>query len=399
MASADVFVDLDEDEEAELFDEGNGETERLEDSNDNSQNSDEPDELTEYLLGQEKIVTKNSETVECLTNIFHAKLLEISGRVSDSTCSIKDQAYIACQILKSVGQNMYSSVDEEQATSIQAALENFLISYAKSILSCYDKIITLKIGIQRKQVKLEQEFSKARVGNESINTASACLLNGIKITNLSGSGVVLQHILQHFWSTLTFSDLRKVYNKVANEESCINDKLLSAGDEHINQKTDEAGDAAILYHAGWVLKRVREDCKAGEEKVALRVKPGVEDFINVYKEEIMSTISLLGTDEKDLDNGKFHFRPNVTLLSFFMMFHEKSKFLLKGSIQDINSSAVIETMKKLIVDSELRGNWQKSVKLLGSEVSDGAVIILLKHVVWMFLKSKQDRPESGNKWN
>ena len=65
--------------------------------------------------------------------------------------------------------------------------------------------------------------------------------------------------------------------------------------------------------------------------------------------------------------------------------------MLKGSIQDINSSAVIETMKKLIVDSELRGNWQKSVKLLGSEVSDGAVIILLKYVVWMFLKSKQAR--------
>ena len=224
-----------------------------------------------------------------------------------------------------------------------------------------------------------------------INTAWACLLNGIKITNLSGSGVVLQHILQHFWSTLTFSDLRKIYNKVANEESCINDKLLSAGDEHINQKTDEAGDAAILYHAGWVLKRVREDCKAGEEKVASRMKPGVEDFINVTKEEIMSTISLLGTDEKDLDNRKFHFRPNVTLLSFFMMLHEKSKFLLKGIIQEINSSAVIETMKKLIVDSELRGNWQKSVKLLGSEVSDGAVIILLKHVVWMFLKPKPAR--------
>ena len=104
MASANVFVDLDED--AELFDEGNGETERLEDSDDNSQNSDEPDEFTEYLLGQEKIVTKNSETVECLTNIFHAKLLEILGslRVSDSTCSIEDEAYIACQILKSVGQ-------------------------------------------------------------------------------------------------------------------------------------------------------------------------------------------------------------------------------------------------------------------------------------------------------
>ena len=163
---------------------------------------------------------------------------------------------------------------------------------------------------------MEQEFSKARVGGESINTVWACLLNEIKITNLSGSGVVLQHILQHFWSTLTFSDLRKVYNKVANEESCINDKLRSAGDEHINQKTEEAGDAAILYHAEWVLKRVREDCKAGEEKVALRVKPGVEDFINVTKEEIMSTISLLGADEKDLDNGKFHFRPNVTLLSF-----------------------------------------------------------------------------------
>ena len=134
MASANVFVDLDEDEEAELFDEDNGETERLEDSDDNSQNSDEPDDFTEYLLGQEKIVTKNSETVECLTNIFHAKLLQILGRVSDSTCSIKDEAYIACQILKSVGQNMDSSVGEEQATSIQAALENFLISCAKSIL-------------------------------------------------------------------------------------------------------------------------------------------------------------------------------------------------------------------------------------------------------------------------
>ena len=211
-------------------------------------------------------------------------------------------------------------------------------------------------------------------------------MNQIKITNLSGSGV----ILKHFWSTLTFSDLRKV-NKVANEESCIKDKLLSAGDEHINQKTDEAGDAAILYHAGWVLKHVKEDCKAGEEKVVLRVRPCVEDFINVTKEEIMNTISLLGTDEKDLDNGKFHFRPNVTLLSFFMMLHATLKFLLKGSIQDINSFAVIKTMKKLIVDSELRENWQKSVKLLGSEVSDGAVIILLKHVVWMFLKSKQTR--------
>ena len=52
MASANVFVDLDEDEEAELFDEDNGETERLEDSDDNSQNSNEPDEFTEYLLGQ-----------------------------------------------------------------------------------------------------------------------------------------------------------------------------------------------------------------------------------------------------------------------------------------------------------------------------------------------------------
>ena len=43
MASANVFVNLDEDEEAELFDEDNGETERLEDSDDNSQNSDEPE--------------------------------------------------------------------------------------------------------------------------------------------------------------------------------------------------------------------------------------------------------------------------------------------------------------------------------------------------------------------
>ena len=71
-------------------------------------------------------MTKNSETVECLTNIFHAKLLEILGRVSDSTCSVKDEACVACQILKSVGQTMDSSVSEEQETSIQAALENFL---------------------------------------------------------------------------------------------------------------------------------------------------------------------------------------------------------------------------------------------------------------------------------
>ena len=76
--------------------------------------------------------------------------------------------------------------------------------------------------------------------------------------------VVLDHILQHFWSCLVLYDSRGLYTTVGDNAKCLATSSTIPSVENVELQ-------AKKEHSGWVCKRVRDTFKDGDKTYQLKV--------------------------------------------------------------------------------------------------------------------------------
>ena len=132
-------------------------------------------------------------------------------------------------------------------------------------------------------------------------------------------------------------------------------------DTNLKATQDKLGDDAIIYQGGWAFTRTTH----------------TEVQKSKYKKS---------------EDGKFYFYPEQDLLAVFKFLHVKSSTLLKANIEQADSKAVIEHLKVLSINIQLRNFWGGIIdKLHPEKMNTSESSVLLMHVTTLFAKSKQQR--------
>lgn len=160
------------------------------------------------------------------------------------------------------------------------------------------------------------------------------------------------------------------------------------------QVDDSLADEAILKHAGWCFKRVREDIKNGPNLIEIRESPHNIDTVTVTKASLLNTISNFGNDVRAI-NGLFYFEANPEILTFMKMLHDKASKLLKEQIKLSSDECALSCLRTLSVDASFREEWLLSLKEINNQItpaiSKASSIVLLQKICEMFMKSQQKR--------
>ena len=158
-------------------------------------------------------------------------------------------------VLERLAQPDFNFIKEEQIT---AAAVLKLLNLGDSHLQKFEKLLNsvaslfgkcyLALKSPRKQVnvrasELEKNFMVERFNSVVVNSAWSTILTTTGLTKNSSAENVLQHILQHFWSTIN----RSTYMKNSKMETDVP-----------KAESDWSELSAISYHAGWAIKRARD---------------------------------------------------------------------------------------------------------------------------------------------
>ena len=223
----------------------------------------------------------------------------------------------------------------------------------------------------------------------------ACCSNTV-----SNSDLILQHLLQHIWSTLKFpkqNSKRKVENTrpvAKSNDFDIQDASVATENSptSITETVDELGNEQILRMAGWCFKRTREIIKSGSVIIEIKQGKGFkpDEVFLVEQEDVLHLIKCLGSDVL-AEDGNYYFEPHPSLLNFFKYTHKQCRALLRSNIKLGKNDAVIACLKIMSVDNKLRILWKEIISELAPNTDDPASIVLLTNLVHMLVKAKQKR--------
>ena len=172
---------------------------------------------------------------------------------------------------------------------------------------------------------------------------------------------------------------------IPSEMECVVD------DTNLKGTQDKLGDDAIMYHGGWAFRQARDEIMKRPDVIPIRDTLDSETYTEVQKSKVLALIKSLEKD-KTSEDGKFYFYPEQDLLAVFKSLHVKSSTLLKANIEQADSKAVIECLKALSINIQLRNLWGGIVDKLHPETTNTSEsCVLLMHVTTMFVKSKQQR--------
>ena len=121
-----------------------------------------------------------------------------------------------------------------------------------SFLVCYQNAEQIKCP-NRKMLSLERSFATLR-DDYFINGKWSCVACSCGLQNADGTNILLNHVLQHFWSSLVLQGLHEV-SKQGDDSNSSYSSTVTQGIEV----------ESIREYAGWVFKRVREIINAGPE--------------------------------------------------------------------------------------------------------------------------------------
>eukprot|EP00112_Aurelia_sp_Birch-Aquarium-sp1_P005526 Seg1629.5 transcript_id=Seg1629.5/GoldUCD/mRNA.D3Y31 product="hypothetical protein" protein_id=Seg1629.5/GoldUCD/D3Y31 len=175
-------------------------------------------------------------------DILISGTLEVVNRLSQNNLNFVSNEVHAAKAM--------AKVFEEESS----LFEDFMHIVTEVIRLSYSSVVkNEKESFDGKLVAVEKAFLEARLKfqheKRMLELATKCNVP------LSQIQIIFQHVLQHVWSICTSSDDNHVPKKVVSSSFA---------------KHDELGDDAILWHAGWVLKRVREDIKKGPEYINMK---------------------------------------------------------------------------------------------------------------------------------
>ena len=215
-------------------------------------------------------------------------------------------------VLERLAQPDFNFIKEQ----ITAAAVLKLLNLGDSHLQKFDKLLDsvarlfgkcyLALKSPRKQVnvrasELEKNFTVERFNSVVVNSVWSTILTTTALIKNSSAENVLQHILQHFWSTIN----RSTYVKNSKMETDVP-----------KAESDSSELSAISYHAGWGIKRARDIIKhASDEQLQIQNATNTKDFHHIEKSRALEVISNLGEDEKQAD-GLFKFIPTTKTLPF-----------------------------------------------------------------------------------
>ena len=317
----------------------------------------------------------NSNIKDTLCDKFRSQFTLVLARLKDRDLSVDSEAEAASIIYEH-----YAS----KTAVIFGLVEEFLVLCASLVQECYDKVKEIKVK-EEKQIQLEQPFLKfssledpKEVGL-SEKWKQIVLKCGISLSDISDN--LFYHVIQHFWSTLMFSE-----EAIPSEMKCVVD------DTNLETTQDKLGDDAIMYHGGWAFRRARDEIIKGPDVISILDTLDSETYTEVQKSKVLALIKSLGKDRKSEEDGKFYFYPEQDLLALFKFLHIKSSTLLKANIEQADSKAVVECLKVLSVNIQLRNLWGGIIDKLHTEKTNTSESsVLLMHVATMFVKSKQQR--------
>ena len=257
----------------------------------------------------------------------YRKVLE---RIALNTCG-QDTAQ---KVEQTIAQELLNS--SEKNMEVVFALLKVISS---SFSNCYKNVEHINCP-KNKVIQLERNFASVTTSTTLCESWSSLLrVSGLKVTS-EHCNVVLDHILQHFWSCLVLYESKGLsHTAVKNDAECLATTSTTTSVENIELQ-------AIKEHSGWVCKRVRDTFKDGEETYKLKVSKTNNNCIDVPKQYIMDLVKCLGED-KFIQPGKFLFIPTSETITFFVLYGEEN------------------------------------------EVFRAACILILQRIVSMFVKSKQ----------
>ena len=266
------------------------------------------------------------------------------------------------------------NMDEIDTQNMDVVVD-FLKEMSTSFNDCYKNVEQIKCA-NKKMVILEKSFTSLHE-KVSIKNKWSLLLNYCGVKSSDATNILLNHILQNFWSNLSFCVSRELDSAIGCSSSSYDDAFESIEAE------------SVQHHAGWVLKRVRDLFINGTQMHTIKLSKTSNVQVKVDKHFVLSLIQKLGHDDL-VQPGKFLFNPIPEVLEVFTYLHKVIERIVKDGL---NASADKDMLKKCLIalseDAQLRKMWHK---LLGEGESDAfkaGSIILLQRVVGMFLKSKQ----------
>ena len=215
-------------------------------------------------------------------------------------------------VLERLAQPDFNFIKEEQITAAAVLkllnlgdlplqkFEKLLDSVASLFRKCYLALKSPRKQVNVRASELEKNFMVERFNSVVVNSAWSTILTTTGLTKNSSAENVLQHILQHFWSTI-----RSTYVKNSKMETDVP-----------KAESDSSELSAISYHAGWAIKRARDIIKhTSDEQLQIQNATNTKDFHHLEKSRALEVISKLGEDEKQAD-GLFKFIPTTKTLPF-----------------------------------------------------------------------------------
>ena len=288
------------------------------------------------------------------TNVSKASPCCLLERLCSSELNIENERVVAEALLKL--QN--SSVMNDLVDSI-----------ATIFVECF-QLKASKKNKRLRSVELERRFSVERA---KPNDAWNRLVAAAGITESTANDVVYQHIVQHFWSTIG-SVHAVARSPVQSPFSVV--------------QPDEMESCAIKDHAGWAIKRARDMIKSMfEDQLKIQMSLTEQTAVPIERAKALALISQLGEDQKQVD-GRYRFIPNEAVCTFFVNLHDSVDILLsKQNILVHGGEVVVNCLKHLSVDKELRRKWSGAVNKFS--FSRPVEVFVLQYICTMFVKSKQ----------
>jgi uncharacterized membrane protein YheB (UPF0754 family) len=291
--------------------------------------------------------------------------------------------------LNTYGQDTAQKVEQTIAQELLNSSEkNMEVVFAllkvisSSFSNCYKNVEHINCP-KNKVIQLERNFASVTTSTTLCESWSSLLrVSGLKVTS-EHCNVVLDHILQHFWSCLVLYESKGLsHTAVENDAECLATMSTTTSVENIELQ-------AIKEHSGWVCKRVRDTFKDGEETYKLKVSKTNNNCIDVPKQYIMDLVKCLGED-KFIQPGKFLFIPTSETITFFVYLHTVVEKIVKVALEQCADKDILKHCVQVLSESsELREKWAKVLYGEENEVFRAACILILQRIVSMFVKSKQ----------
>ena len=234
-------------------------------------------------------------------------------------------------------ENERSLAEKLNKISFEESHKEFLDAIAEMFAQCYE-LKARKKNKRLRAIEIEKKFYEKRTNCSFVHNAWINVLTSANLEKSNDTDNVLQHILQHFWSTIGSTTEMTDF-----EITSLPLKI-----------PDEMESFAIKDHAGWAIKRARDIVKSSSvDQLKIKQSPKDNVILVVDKDQALKLIAQLGKDVKQAD-GHYRFIPNDDVCNFFLLLHDAVESLLsKSNIFSQGSKVVIMCLQCLATNKQM----------------------------------------------